>query len=249
MKTLFFWLLLFILLSSYDRPLGAQNLTETDSLLQQLRVTPDDTNKIKTYARLGWIYGETNSNTILVRKYADSIRMLSQKLNYAKGIALSHFYYGFNARHEGNYDEALAHLHIFIKYFAKTGDSTKVANGLFHVGVVESIRGNYERSLSIYFRILNIYKFKQQPYGVATALSSIGISHQYAEKYDKAIACFRHALQILDSLENGKPTQAIAVEYGHLGSVYLDLQKSDSAKRYFLQFLKISKCLWGLPNQ
>lgn len=90
MKTHFFFLLLIIISTLATIPLQAQKSNEIDSLLKLLPGTPNDTNKIKKYARLGWLYGETNSQTDIVKKYADSIRMLSQDLKYEKGIALSH---------------------------------------------------------------------------------------------------------------------------------------------------------------
>lgn len=249
MKTHSFWLLL--LVSLCDVSLQAQSLIEIDSLLKLLLSVPNDTNKVKKYARLGWLYGETNSRTDLVEKYADSIRILSQQLKFERGVALSHFYYGFNERHRGNYTEALEHLNIFIEYFARAGDSTKVANGLYQVAVTETFQGNYDKSLSLYFRILNIYKLKHQPYGVATALSSIGSNYAHAENYDKAIDYHKRALQILDSLENGRPTQAIAVDYDGIGLAYLNKQVYDSAAKYFKESLKISSALgndWGIAG-
>ena len=251
MKTHSFWFLLLLLFFGNDASLLSQPSNEIDSLLKILPGLPNDTNKIKKYARLGWLYGETNSNTELVKKYADSIQMLSEKLQYERGMALSHFYYGFNARHEGNYDEAQKHLNIFIKYFSEIGDSTHVANGLFQLGVIQSFLGNYDQSLSIYFRILSIFKFNKQPRGVATALNGIGNTYLYTDNYSKAIASFKESLKILDSLEGGKPTQAIAVEYTNLGHIYLNLEKIDSARNYFLQSLRISEELgndWGIAG-
>src|SRR5688572_10321548 len=251
MKTHSFWFLLLLLFFGNDASLLSQPSNEIDSLLKILPGLPNDTNKIKKYARLGWLYGETNSNTDLVKKYADSIQMLSEKLQYERGMALCHFYYGFNARHEGNYDEAQKHLNIFIKYFTTAGDSTNVANGLFQLGVIQSFLGNYAQSLSIYFRILNIFKFNKQPYGVATALNGIGNTYLYTDNYNKAIDMFKEALKILDSVEAGKPTPRIAVEYANLGHVYLNLEKIDTARNYFLQSLRISEKLgndWGIAG-
>lgn len=252
MKTHFFFLLLIIISTLATIPLQAQESNEIDSLLKLLPGIPNDTNKIKKYARLGWLYGETNSQTDIVKKYADSIRMLSQDLKYEKGIALSHFYYGFNDRHSGNYDDALRHLNTFIQYFSHVGDSNNVANGLFQIGAIHSYRGNYDQSLSLSLRILKIYQFKKKPYGVATTLHSIGIAYFNTEKYDKAIDCFNRSIQILDSLESGKPTQAIGVNYSSLGSVYLNKGAYDTARKYFDQSLKISRQLgndWGTANE
>jgi tetratricopeptide (TPR) repeat protein len=251
MKTHSFWCLLLALVLFSEVKLQAQKLNELDSLLKILPSLPKDTNKIKKYARVGWLYGETNSNTDFVKKYADSIQILSQELKYERGIALSHFYYGFNARHEGNYDEAQRHLNIFIKYFSEAGDSTKVANGLYQLGVIYSFMGNYEKGLSIYFRILNISKFKNEPYGVATALQAIGNTYMYTENYGKAIEYFKQSLKILHSLEGGKPTQSIAVHYTNLGNIYLNLAKNDTARIYFLKALRISEELgndWGIAG-
>ena len=78
MKTLSFWLLVLLLFFGSEASLQAQKSNEIDSLIKILPGLPDDTNKIKKYARIGWLYGETNSQTDFVRKYADSIRLLSK---------------------------------------------------------------------------------------------------------------------------------------------------------------------------
>src|SRR6186713_249553 len=248
MKTHSFWFLLLLLFSGNDIALQAQPSSEIDSLLKILPHLPNDTNKIKKYARLGWLYGETNSNTELVKKYADSIQMLSEKLKYERGVALSHFYYGFNARHEGNYNDALRHLNIFIKYFSTKGDSLKVANGLYQLAVIQAFLGNYEQSLALNFRILNIWNSRKEPHGISTALDAIGNTYLYTKNYDKAIDYFKQSLKILDSLVTGKPSTAIAVNYINLGTIYLGLEQNDTARTYFLQALRISEELgndWG----
>lgn len=167
---------------------------------------------------------------------------------------MSHFYYGFNDRHEGNFDDALKHLNLYIHYCSQVGDSMHMANGLYQVGTIESIRGNDDQSLSIYLRILNIYKnsnLKGAPYGVATALNSIGDIYLKTEKYDKAIDCFTSALQIEDSLENGKTTVSIAVNYAGLGEAYRRKKEYDKARKYYERALKMSRELgndWGTAN-
>ncbi len=67
----------------------------------------------------------------------------------------------------------------------------------------------------------------------------------------RPLIAFKESLKILDSLEAGKPTQAIAVEYTNIGHIYLNLEKIDTARMYFLQSLRISEELgndWGIAG-
>ncbi|WP_373517991.1 tetratricopeptide repeat protein [Pricia sp.] len=232
-------------------PLQAQRQEELDSLLTVLRTLPDDSSKIKTYYRLAWHYGSSNSETDIVRKYADSIKILSQKLNFEKGIGWYDFYYGVSSRHEGNYPEALVHLNKFIANSSSIGDSLDVANGLYQLAVIQSTLGEYDKALSVYHRILNIYQIKGKNLGVATALSSIGDIYLTSKKYDLAIESFKEALNLDDRLESGKPNQAAAVDLSYLGSAYLGKKEFSKSKNYYEQALKMSQEIgsdWGISN-
>jgi len=229
----------------------AQRQKQLDSLLTASKNLPDGVEKIKTYYRLAWHYGLSQSHTDIVKKYADSIKMLSEKVDFEKGISWYHFYYGVSNRHEGNYSEALVHLNKSISLYSSLGDSASVANSLHQLGIIQSDFGNYDKALSIFHRMLDIYQMKSRPYGVSTALSNIGSIYAKTEKYDLAIESFGQALTLMDSLENNKPNQASAVSLLNLGSAYQQKNELTKARKYYEKALKVSQEIdvdWGIAN-
>lgn len=243
---LFISLFLPLLILMYA-PARAQSLQSTiDSLHTLLKTAEYDTNRVRLYANLSWHYAGTREKTDSARMYADSTKILSEQLQYPKGINLAYFYYGVIARHEGNYSQALDHLNRFVTFQEKAGDSTRVAHGLFQIGTVYSTIGDYEKSLATYYRVLQIYETNSSYFDIGYTLNTIGVIYKNMKKYEDAIHIYRRALSIYDSLDVKEDQSNVL---GNLGNVYADAHQFEEAKRYYQQSLHIDQEMgfkWGI---
>lgn len=228
-------------------PARAQsNQSKIDSLETLLETAAYDTHRVNIYANLSWYYAGTREKTETARIYADSINILSEQLEYPKGINLAQFYYGLIARFEGNYSRALEHLNRFVSYQEEVGDSLRVAFGLYQIGSVNAAIGDFEKALTAYFRILHIYETEGRHFDVGYTLNGIGSIYRNMRKYDDAITTYQKALSIYDSID-AKEDQSNVL--GNLGNVYADKYQFEEAKKYYRRSLNIDKAIefkWGI---
>jgi len=170
-----------------------------DSLLTVIKSIPDDTTKVKVYCQLCLSYSLTYRNDDLARKYADSIKKLSEKLKFPWGIAESHFYYGGLDRYQADYRSALQHFQEYVQFHEKRGDSIKVARGLYQIGVVYKNKGEFDKSLAIYIRALKILEKSDNRNTLASILNSIGNIYRQTDRFKDAIISYEQANEIFKS--------------------------------------------------
>ena len=208
-----------------------------DSLLNIINTLPEDTNKVKMYGDLSFNYAGTRTALDLAHAYADSTRLLSEKMGYEQGIIQSHMYYGFCDRYKGNYADALTHFQIFTDYYKKTGDELMEARGWFQIATVQQDLGNYEQSLAACEYALQINEKNEQWNGVVATLNTIGIIYKRTGKYEQAIACYQKAIAVNDSFNLNRDLTYILM---NTGNSYGELKEYEKALNYYQQSLKVS---------
>lgn len=238
-----------ILVILFSLPAFSQDPLKIDSLLNELKTAKMDTNKVQILFRLTWEHMKSRSELETAGKFADSAMLLSKKLDYKSGIALTHYYYGVMNRLQGNYQNALKHLEHFQDFHLRRGDSIHVADGLYQKAVIYSYQGNYEESLSSYLRILKIYESIDEQYSSATTLNSIGIIYKNLEKYDLALESCNRALAMFKEID---AKIDIADCLHNIGNVYAEKEEYQKALDYYQESVAIDRELenkWGIAYQ
>ena len=220
------------------QPLWAQYQVKIDSLLQELPKLKEDTVKVELYRRLCWNYGGLRTEIAMARAYADSMKLLSEKLNYTHGIIEAHLSYGMVNRYEGNYDEALKELEKYISYHKKHNNPAKEAKGWFQVCTIQQAKGNYEKSLEAAEYCITIYQKNEDWNGVAGTLNSIGIIYKRTGKYQEAIDTYKKALATNDKYQLNRDLTYV---YHNIGNAYTELQQYDTALQWYQKSLDMSR--------
>ena len=228
---------IWVLLLFFSPDLSAQYQEEIDSLLNIVTAAPDDTSKVKIYGDLSWNYAGTRSETALASLYADSMRLLSERLEYEKGIMESHLCYGVIDRHEGNYKDALEHFDKYVNFFKEKGDLKLEVQGWFQIGTVHHELGNFDQSMAAYDYILNIHEQNEDWHGVVRTLNSIGIIYKKMENYDQAIRNYQKAVTVNDSFNLGRDLTYIKF---NIGNLYAEQKKYNEALNAFQESLIIA---------
>ncbi|MFD2914910.1 tetratricopeptide repeat-containing sensor histidine kinase [Psychroserpens luteus] len=172
----------------------------------------------------------------LTRLYADSSMYYAKLSGFKDSEAKSHFQYGLIDRIEGNYESALKHLDLNIKYFKN--DSTLVAYSLFQVGVIHRALGDYNKSLETYIEILNIFEKRKDSFAVASTLNSIGNIYGDMKKPDDAITNFSNALEIFEAK---KEQRDVVNTHKNMSKMYLLKQDTLTAKSHLKKALLIAR--------
>ena len=217
---------------------NAQNRQLIDSLKLLIQRTNSNDVKIRAYKDISWEYAITRTKLDSARFYADSIKFLSIKTSYQRGLAHSHFSYGLINRFEGKYYEGLNHLDKYLVFYQKTGDSLKMTSGLFQKGVIHQSLGNYVEALDIYYRILNIYKNNNMQNSVANTLNAIGHIQRKVNKQTDAIENYKQAIIIDEQLED---MTGISMNFESIGNTYGELKQYSKAEYYLLKSLDMER--------
>ncbi len=209
----------------------AQRQKEIDSLNRLLRTySQNDSNRLKLYGELSWLYATTRSQTNTAKKYADSIHSLALALNDPRGVALAQFYYGGADRFERNFSDGIRHLNAFIQFQVQDGDSAKVAMGLFQLGAIYLAMDDVEKGLKALYRALAIHEKESDPSGANFVLNAIGTVLKNSRRYDEAIQVYNKVLST-DSLDSDVLM--------NLGNVYAELKEYDETLKNYKKALKV----------
>lgn len=223
--------------SRTDIPISPELSATIDSLKSLLGFAKTSEDKYKILGQISWAFAATRIHLQHARKYADSIKLLAEEFKDEKGIAYAHFYYGFIARHAGDFDKGLEHFQFYVAYNARQGDSGRVATGMYQIGVLQYNKGDYIAGLAAYHRALKISQQMDDFYQEATILNSIGIMLKKLKRYEESIDKYRIAAAIFDSLN--------ALDRGYvrtnIANAYAESGNYDSAKVYYQYAMEICK--------
>jgi len=240
MKILRYLLLGVLLPGLFLHHARGQSNPHIDSLLNLLTTAKQDTNRIKVYGQLCWIYASTRDKLDSARIFADSIYSISNKLKEERGLIYAHFYYGVIDRHEGNLASSLDHFEKYVDYHKKNGNTRLVATGLYQVGVIHKSMGNYDESLSAFYEVLNIHENNGYQYGIGFTLNAMGGIQRTFGNYPDAVASFQRAIRIFSGLNE---TSDLSMSMENLGNVFAEMNLFDSALYYYNGALDIDRKL------
>ena len=171
--------------------------------------------------------------------------LLSEKLNWEKGIAISHNQLGIINKDKGNYSVAFEHLNKALVAWVNLEKNSnqkeknyflnREAATLGSMGIVYDEQSNYPAALDYYFRALKIAEITGDKKRNATALGNIGLVYAEQSKYEKALDYYQKALKIDEVLKN---KNGISRHYGNIAMVYFLQRNYSKALDCYLSVLK-----------
>lgn len=213
---------------------AAQDREYADSLRYEIARTDSVLLKISAYSDLCWEYATTRTKLDSALMYADSVRALSARSEYEKGIALSHFYFGLIDRFKGNYYQGIDQMEQFIEYSRQQGDSARMVSGLFQYAVMHANLGNYQKSLNAYYRVFNIHQSNDNKDGMGFTLHSIGNMQRKLGKIEDAIKSYEESVR-LKKITGDKG--GIWMSHVGLGNAHSELMQYDKAEQHYNEAL------------
>ena len=186
--------------SNHAIPKSSDIEQEIDSLKGCLKNAVVSDAKAEIYGQLCSSYASALGNVTVARQYADSVKWIANTLKSEPALASSDYHYGLVERYEGKYPRAIDHFQRHLNHCRTSGDSTKIANTLFQLAVVQQALGNYEESLAISYEAIKMFEENGSAYGMAITFMHIGILFGHLEKVDQAISMYHQTLSIFDKL-------------------------------------------------
>lgn len=224
--------LLALLLASGAAP--AQDQPVIDSLLQQLSIAKEDTNKVRLLDELSWQYvGNVPSKAMY---YAQEALALAKKINYPRGIAAGYSAVGHVHYEMSEFTQALEAYMNTVKAGEAMGDRGVVLRVYNNISNVYGSMGETEKCLEYLFMSVEEAKRANNKASLGTAYNNIAIVYKRKKEYDKALEYHLQGLAIRKEVGNKK---SIAGSLNNLGVLSYEMKQYEKALDYYRQSLEI----------
>ena len=216
----------------------------TDSLVLELKNSPDDTNKVNILINLSLELQHSYPDSAV--NYAEKGLNLAKKLNYKKGEAYLFNNLGNINRDLGHYDQAISAYQNAVEIFTELTKSSDIylnsfvkrgiANSYKGLGTVAYMQGNYNFAINYYQKAIRIFEELDNTNGMASCYNNIGMVHWKQDNYDRAIEYYKKALVI-----NEKKDRKIGMAacYNNIAIIYKKLKKYELAINHYQKSLII----------
>jgi|SRR4051812_11000612 len=243
------FLLCFLLGNFIYFSLSAQSTTpKIDSLLKVVTTMKPDTTKANTLHEISRAYLNDLHDMANVQKYADLELVLSQKLNYEKGIAYGLLNKGIYYWGTGEYNTALYHYKKSLKLMIHSGLKRGESSCYLNIGQVYVEQGKYKEGAEYLLKGTKIKQEVGDLRGVSIGYNNLGNVYQYQAMYAEALKYHLLSLKIKEEL---KDNVGISMSYNNIGLVFNSQGKSDEALTYYKKAAVIQESMndiGGLGN-
>ena len=209
------YILIVISLTTSFNVFAQADSLKIDSLGKALLTEKADTNRVNTLNELANTLSQEDS----ILRFALEGLSLSKKLNYLKGEAESSLILGRMHLIEGNMPSAFQYVQKAIELFKKTGDDTKVLDGLNLYAALMTHQNNFREQLNIYFEARKIGLKLHDSDRLQMVLGNIGTTYKYFGKNDSAEIYYKKAYELSTKIKNDISRAGLL---SSLGLLYLD---------------------------
>ncbi len=241
---------LFIIgLSFLAQVIRSQN-TAIDSIFRVLAVSKDDTNKVKSYGDLSWVYmsiGSYDTALIYVERELElaSSPILEGKA-WQKGIAYAHNTMGVIYFNKGFYPMALQHYYAALRIQEKLNDKRGVASIHNGIGNIYGIQSQFDMALKYHLIALQIRKELGNKRGMANSYGNIGNLYYAKNDFSEALRNYGLSLDLMKETGN---KMGIANAYGNIGLVFDAQNRLEDALESQYASLKIHEEIDDIQGQ
>jgi signal transduction histidine kinase len=214
MKKLFFLLLL---LST-----GSFANNENDSLLQVLKTTKADTQKVNILYSLCL----NQDKPEIAEMYARQLLELSQKIVYPKGISWGHNLLGSIYKSKGDFRASLKEHEKALEVLLVMNDSLSIAKVHNNIGEAYRLLGEPTKALSHYFTSLSTLEKLNKQKLIAISLSNIAIIYRQQKNPEKSLEYNLRSLEIRRKI---KDEAGMASSLDNIGIIYYSQKKYKEA--------------------
>lgn len=207
-----------------------------DSLKNQLLNTKEDSVKVNILNAIGWEYLNINPEKAL--EYENAALLLSEKMDYKSGIAISKTHLGYIETSSGNYHKALDYYYYSLKIFIQLNDKKREATCYTNIANIHFYLADYLKNIEYNLLALEINNYHNNYFGIAGNYTSLGNAFSKLGNYPKALNYFFQALRIY---EDKNKIKMFAGCYNNIAIVYKKQEDFDNALIYYFKAIEINK--------
>jgi two-component system, NtrC family, sensor kinase len=223
--------------------LGFTQTNKTDSLLKQVALTNEDTNRVILLTEVGRSYRFSKPDSILF--YVDQAILLAQKINYPKGEALALNRKSFALREMGNLPKSLEAILKSLKIAEDNHYNYVKGSALMRIGQIYADLNDNPRALNYFKQAVQKLEPINNKFETAISYQAMGMVYEQMNQLDTALYYEQKALkykfqelesEILRTLGNIEAQRGhtnLALAHYHEG-IQVGLKKNEKRVTSFL---------------
>lgn len=223
-------------LGFFSYPVIAQRPHRIDSLLSLIAKEKEDTLKAKHLNLISGDYTFDFAEYDSGFQYAQQAYLLSNKLNFKKGIAESFNNFGAVYFRRGNYQRALENFSSSLAIRTELGDKKGMYKGYNNVANCYNMSGNLPEALKNYIEALRLSEEIHDKAGIAMSNNNMGTIYQAMGNQDEALKSYSAALRIKEEIGD---KLGMAIAQSHIVNIYAEQGKYDESLKMQFKALKI----------
>jgi len=214
----------------------AQNNKQLDSLSLKLKTISNDTNKVNILNQISDILSDSKPDEAI--KYAQKANLLSNNLNFKKGIAKSLSIKGRIFQIKGDYNKSILFFEQALKINIEINNKQEISETEKYIGIIYEKQRKYDKALTYYLKSLKNKQEINDRKGIASGYNNIATIYLYQLNFDIAKEYYFKALKIVEEL-NFKI--GIATILSNIATIYFQQDSIQKAIKYNLKSLKVRK--------
>ncbi len=207
-------------------------------------ISEKDLNTINLYRTKIIQYINPNPDSAIF--YSNKIKILSENLNYRKGIVDANYMLGQCQKRLQQNDSAIVYFKKSLDLSNKINYEKGKARAYNSIGRTYYLLGKMEASIDACKKAINLTQKFDDEGNLILADSHLALATAYARQNQMEDALVN--LLVIDSIHNKSNLRpdVIAAAYQNLGNIYLELNNYDFSERYYLM---ANKEFYKLPEQ
>ncbi|WP_411768511.1 tetratricopeptide repeat protein [Winogradskyella sp. A3E31] len=216
-------LLASFLLLLFFCPLHAQK--DVDSLKKIISNTKQDTVKVNAYIHF-FFTDLFYDNPQSVIDYSHKARVLSKKIDFTKGLVLSHNNLGYTYRTRSESDSAFYHYNRAIQYAEPISFYKGITDAYIGLGNTYNQLGEWDDAVKQFETVIELAQQEGDSIQIGSAHNNIGNTFLSQSKFENALLNYQKAAELGNASIKGVALINIAVVHNQMGNI-------DQARDYF----------------
>lgn len=226
-----YWLLCLFIIGNFVYAQEPKNII-VNQLKKELQKTTVDTTKINFLNEIASNYKYNNAQEGL--KYGEKALLLSQKINWKKGIAQANETLGICHQNLSNYSQALDYFQKALPLYEQMHEQSSVAATLKNIAFVYTAQKKYSIALSYFEKALKINEQSNNKVSLIYTLNDIADAHFKQNNYSEALRYYTKSIEINGQI---KDKNGLAYCYTRIGEIYSKQKKYSEAVKYLTNAL------------
>ncbi len=210
----------------------------TDSLIQILKTSKEDSFKVKLLNRLFEAF--EYEDVVKSKAFLIEARNLSKKINYKFGVAESYKNEGYLAEDTGNYIDAYVCYQKALEIHTENKNKSGMASAYHGIGILQSAEGNYTGAINNYLKALQIDLELKDKSSLALDYNSIANAYSHLGNYATSLTYHLKALKLREEIGD---KSGVASSLIGLGTLYSNLDDHKKSLSYYFEALNYYKTI------